>query len=129
MKSPKKILLTGGAGYVGSHTAVELLEQGYEVVIVDDLSRSDRSMVEGIEKITGKSVAFYKGDCSDAAFMKSVFEKEPIESVIHFAAYKSVNESVVDPLLYYKNNLGSMIHLLAQMKKHQINKWKMTIAI
>ncbi|MFY8037304.1 MAG: UDP-glucose 4-epimerase GalE [Cyclobacteriaceae bacterium] len=115
--STPKVLLTGGAGYIGSHTAVELIHQGYDVVLVDDLSRSEHRMVEGIEKITGKSVAFYQGDCADAAFLQSVFQKEKISSVIHFAAYKSVGESVENPLLYYRNNLLSMVILLDEMKR------------
>lgn len=123
MNNSKKILLTGGAGYIGSHTAVELIQQGFEIVIVDDLSRSEAMIIEGIEKITGKKVNFYKGDCNDSLFLDGVFKKESIDSVIHFAAYKSVNESVDEPLLYYQNNLGSMINLLNAMKKHQINKF------
>jgi UDP-glucose 4-epimerase len=122
MSSAKKILLTGGAGYIGSHTAVELIRQGFEVVIIDDLSRSEARMIEGIEKITGQKVKFYQGDCADEVFLQNVFTKEKVEAVIHFAAYKSVNESVENPLLYYKNNIGSMVNLLKQMQQFQINK-------
>ncbi|MBI3219026.1 MAG: UDP-glucose 4-epimerase GalE [Bacteroidetes bacterium] len=120
--STAKVLLTGGAGYIGSHTAVELINQGFEVVVVDDLSRSEHQMIEGIEKITGKPVLFYKGDCADASFLQSVFEKEKIGNVIHFAAYKSVGESVENPLLYYRNNLLSMVTLLAEMKRAGVSK-------
>ncbi len=122
MSAIKKILLTGGAGYIGSHTAVELIKQGFEVVIVDDLSRSEARMIEGIEKITGQKVKFYQGDCTDEDFLQDIFTREKVESVIHFAAYKSVNESVVNPLLYYRNNIGSMVTLLKQMQRFQINK-------
>ncbi len=118
--STAKVLLTGGAGYIGSHTAVELINKGFEVVVVDDLSRSEQRMIEGIEKITGKPVCFYKGNCTDASFLKSVFQKEKISSVIHFAAYKSVGESVENPLLYYRNNLLSMVTLLAEMKSAKV---------
>jgi UDP-glucose 4-epimerase len=122
MSANKKIVLTGGAGYIGSHTAVELIQQGYEVIIVDDLSRSEARMIEGIEKITGQKIKFYQGDCEDEDFLKNVFTNEKVEGVIHFAAYKSVNESVENPLLYYKNNIGSMVTLLNQMHQFQINK-------
>ena len=121
--SLKKILLTGGAGYIGAHTAVELLEQGFDIVILDDLSRSEVQMIEGIEKITSRKVKFYKGDCSDSTFVGMVLEKESISSIIHFAAYKSVNESVVNPLLYYRNNVGSLINLLEQMQKFDVNEF------
>ena len=123
MALSKKILLTGGAGFIGSHTAVDLLEQGNDVVILDNLSRSDKSIIEGIEKIAAKKFKFYQGDCSDAAFVASVLRAEKIESVIHFAAYKSVNESVEKPLLYYKNNIGSLVNMLEQMKVFQVHEF------
>src|SRR5687768_15419172 len=98
----KKILVTGGAGYIGAHTAVELIESGYEVVIVDDLSKSDTTLLEGIREITNKPVNFHKGDCRDKAFMTNIFKSTgPFSSVLHFAAFKSVGESVDKPLLYY----------------------------
>jgi UDP-glucose 4-epimerase len=122
MNSTKKVLLTGGAGYIGSHTAVELINQGWDIVLIDDLSRSEIRMIEGIESITGKRVKFYQGNCADPAFLGGIFERENITSVIHFAAYKAVNESVGNPLLYYQNNIGSMVTLLEQMKKFGVNE-------
>jgi UDP-glucose 4-epimerase len=119
--SKRKILVTGGAGYIGAHTAVELIESGYEVIIVDDLSRSDKTLLDGIEKITGKSVNFYQGDCRDKQFMTKLFQSAgPIASVLHFAAYKSVGESVDKPLLYFDNNLNSLIVLLETMLANNV---------
>jgi UDP-glucose 4-epimerase len=123
MNSNRKVLLTGGAGYIGSHTAVELIEQDWDVVLLDDLSRSEIRMIEGIEKITGKKVKFHQGSCADATFVEKIFDKEGITSVIHFAAYKSVNESVEQPLMYYQNNIGSLINLLEQMQKFNVNEF------
>jgi UDP-glucose 4-epimerase len=122
MANSKKVLLTGGAGYIGSHTAVELIQQGFEVILVDDLSRSELRIIEGVEKITNQRVSFHQGDCSNSAFLDSVFETNQIDSVIHFAAYKSVNESVQQPLLYYQNNVGSMTTLLKAMEKFHVNE-------
>lgn len=117
----KKILVTGGAGYIGAHTAVELIQEGYDVVIVDDLSRSDRTLLEGIQRITQKDVAFHQGDCCDKAFMTRLFKNAgPFSCVMHFAAYKSVGESVANPLLYYHNNLNSLITLLDVMLENQV---------
>jgi UDP-glucose 4-epimerase len=113
----KKILVTGGAGYIGAHTVVELAHAGYEPVIVDNLSRSDRTLLNGIEKILGQKPAFHEGDCADKNFLKSVFEAEKdIQCVMHFAAYKSVGESVRFPTMYYANNLNSLITLLDVMR-------------
>src|SRR5688572_10758831 len=101
--STKKILVTGGAGYIGAHTIVELVKSGYDVVNVDNLSRSDRTLLEGIEKIVGKKVPFVEGDCCDKEFMTMVIQTAgPFSSVLHLAAYKSVGESVEKPLLYYQ---------------------------
>ena len=122
MSNLKKVLLTGGAGYIGSHTAVELIEQGFDIIIVDDFSRSDESLMAGIEKIANQKVICYKGNCGDEPFLTSVFQKEKINAVIHFAAYKSVNESVNNPLLYYQNNLGSLVNLLKVMEKFDVNE-------
>ena len=119
MKS--KILITGGAGYIGSHTVVELQCAGLETVIVDNLSRCDDTMLKGIEKITGQKPNFHKGDCLDRDFLHSVFKTQgPIHGVIHFAAYKAVGESVEKPLDYYRNNVGSLVTLLEVMKEFDV---------
>jgi len=110
-----KILVTGGAGYIGSHTSVELLKAGYNVVIVDNLSNSYRSSIDGIEKISGEKVTFVEGDCCDLIIMKKLFETEKPDGVIHFAASKLVGESVKKPLKYYQNNLISLINILNLM--------------
>ena len=117
-----RILVTGGTGYIGSHTVVELMQQGYEVVIVDNLSNSDKNVLEGITAITGKAPAFEQVDCNDAQALEQVFARyTDIEAVIHFAASKAVNESVEQPLKYYRNNLLSLITLLEQMKAHGVH--------
>lgn len=108
-----KILVTGGCGYIGSHTLVDLIENGYEVISIDDLSRSSAYSLSGIEKITGKQVKNYKVDLKNFDETLAVFqENDAIEGIIHFAAYKAVGESVEEPLLYYENNLFSLINLL-----------------
>ncbi|HMJ69166.1 MAG TPA: UDP-glucose 4-epimerase GalE [Cyclobacteriaceae bacterium] len=115
--SKKKILVTGGAGFIGAHTVVELTAAGYQPVIVDNLSRSDRTLLEGTEKILKHKTPFYEGDCADRNFLSKVFETEKdIEGAMHFAAYKSVGESVQFPAMYYSNNLNSLITLLNVMK-------------
>lgn len=117
----KKILVTGGAGYIGSHTVVALHEAGYEAVIVDNFSNSSKSVLQGLEEITGSSPRLYELDCTDRQAMQQVFEKEGnIEGVIHFAAYKAVGESVNEPLKYYQNNLGSLLVLLELMEKNGV---------
>lgn len=116
-----KILVTGGAGYIGSHTAVELINSGYEVIIVDNLSNSTADSIDGIEKITGVRPAFYKMDCNDKDALGKLLAKYPgIKGVIHFAASKAVGESVQKPLLYYKNNLLSLINLLELMPEYKV---------
>lgn len=112
----KKILVTGGTGYIGSHTVVELQKSGYEVVIVDNLSNSNADVIDGMAKITGKRPLFEKLDCVDLSALKAVFKKHAgIEGIIHFAASKAVGESVEKPLMYYRNNLVSLINLLELM--------------
>ena len=115
------ILVTGGTGFIGSHTTVELQQAGYKVVIVDNLSNSKKEVVDGIEKITGVRPAFEQVDCCDMKALEGVFEKYPdIEGIIHFAASKAVGESVEKPLLYYRNNINSLINLLELMPKHHV---------
>ena len=112
-----RVLVTGGAGYIGSHTAVELINAGYEVIIVDNLSNSDRSSLEGIRGITGVEPRFIEADCCDKEAMRRVFEENDFDSVIHFAAYKAVGESVAEPAKYYRNNLDSFLTVLELMKE------------
>lgn len=117
----KRILVTGGAGYIGSHTVVELQKAGYDVVVVDNLSNSTVDSIDGIERITGTRPTFAKVDCNDEVAIKSVFEKNsPINGIIHFAASKAVGESVEKPLLYYRNNLVSLINLLDLMPQYNV---------
>ncbi|MBQ9318541.1 MAG: UDP-glucose 4-epimerase GalE [Bacilli bacterium] len=117
-----KILVTGGAGYIGSHTCVELLNSGYEVVIVDNFSNSKPDVIDKIKKITNKDIIFYEGNVSDYSLMNKIFEENTIEAVIHFAGYKAVGESVKKPLMYYHNNLESTITLLEVMQEHDCKK-------
>ncbi len=117
----KQILVTGGTGYIGSHTVVELQNSGFEVVIVDDLSNSQIEVLDNIQKITGIRPTFEKFDLSDSVLTDSFFQKYGnIEAIIHFAAFKAVGESVQKPLEYYRNNLNSLMNLLAGMKKYGI---------
>ena len=117
----EKILVTGGTGYIGSHTVVELQNAGYEVVIIDNLSNSSADVVDNIEKVSGIRPAFEKLDCLDYAGLDAVFAKyKGIKAIIHFAASKAVGESVEKPLLYYRNNLVSLINLLELMPKHGV---------
>ena len=117
-----KLLVTGGAGFIGSHTVVELLEAGHQVVIADSLVNSDVEVLNRIESITGQKPKFHKVDLCDEAATHRIFDGNQIEAVIHFAGLKAVGESVEQPLRYYQNNLGSTINLLRAMKKHQIYK-------
>lgn len=117
-----RILVTGGTGYIGSHTVVELMQQGYEVTIVDNLSNSNVDVLEGIASIVGKRPDFENIDCNDFVNLDSIFKQySDIVGVIHFAASKAVGESVQKPLLYYRNNLGSLITLLEVMKRHRVS--------
>ena len=119
-----KVLVTGGTGYIGSHTVVELQKEGFEVIIVDNLSNSSIDVLNGIEKITGIRPAFENIDCVDYVSMDRMFEKySNIEAIIHFAASKAVGESVEKPLLYYRNNLVSLINLLQLMPIHKVKNF------
>jgi len=111
------VLLTGGLGYIGSHTAVSLMSQGHDVVVVDNLSNSDKRTLSAIKKITGKDLKFYKKDVRDKKSLKKIFKQNEIDVVIHFAGFKAVGESVREPLMYYENNLSSTFVLLDVMKE------------
>ena len=117
-----KILLTGGAGYIGSHTAVELLNAGYDVVIVDNLVNSKEESIEKIKKISGKDVKFYKNDVRDADAMNKIFDENEIDAVIHFAGLKAVGESCEKPIEYYRNNIDSTLTLVETMRSHNVKK-------
>ena len=116
------VLVSGGAGYIGSHTAVELIGAGYDVVIVDNLSNSDMDAVEGVRRITGVEVPFEKADCCDRDAFRKVFEKYDFDSVIHFAASKAVGESVAKPMEYYQNNLDATLTLCKVMARHNVKR-------
>ncbi len=121
MKNSDHVLITGGAGYIGSHTVVELVKAGYRVTVIDNLERSDYKIIKGVEAITKTEIDFHKIDCLDNSALDDLFSKNKFSSVIHFAAFKSVNESVTNPIAYYKNNIGSLIAMLEVMKKHQVS--------
>lgn len=112
-----KILVTGGAGFIGSHTCVELLNSNYEVVVIDNFSNSSRDVLDKIKEITKKDFTFYEGDVCDKEILKEIFSSNKIDAVIHFAGYKAVGESVSEPLKYYRNNLDSTLTLLEVMKE------------
>lgn len=114
------ILVTGGMGYIGSHTVVELQNAGFKVVIVDDLSNSGIGALDGIEQITGKRPIFVEADCRDSEKMNETFSNYKIDAVIHFAASKAVGESVEKPIMYYDNNINSLLTVLRTMKQHQV---------
>lgn len=116
----KSVLVTGGAGYIGSHTCVELLEQGYEVVVVDNLCNSKYAALERVQKITAKTLSFVKADLRDPQKLQQIFENHAIDAVIHFAGLKAVGESVIAPLKYYHNNLVSTMCLLEVMKQNNV---------
>ena len=119
----KKILVTGGLGFIGSHTVVELQNEGFEVVIIDDLSNSNKDVLNKITEITGKKPAFFEFDLRNKEEVKLFFDKNTIDGIIHFAAFKAVGESVTKPLDYYENNIGSLVYLLQQMKDRDIDNF------
>ena len=114
------ILVTGGAGYIGSHTVVELQNAGYDVVVLDNLSNASEKSLERVSKITGKPVKFYKADILDRDALNEVFDKEDIDSCIHFAGLKAVGESVAKPWEYYENNIAGTLTLVDVMRKHNV---------
>ena len=118
----KKILVTGGTGYIGSHTIVELINNGYDVVAVDNFSNSKREVLDRLKEITGKEINFYELDVCDYEKLSDVFKKENIDAVIHFAGYKAVGESVSKPLMYYRNNIDSTLTLLEVMNEYGVKK-------
>jgi UDP-glucose 4-epimerase len=119
----RNILVTGGAGFIGSHTVVELAKSGYRPVIVDNFSNSDEAVITRLEKILGGAVAYYKQDFQDLEKLRAVVEKEAVSGVIHFAAYKAVSESVKDPLKYYQNNVGGLIQLLRYVEQSPLEQF------
>ena len=118
-----KILVTGGAGYIGSHTCVELLNEGFEVVVIDNFSNSKSSSLDAIKKITGKDFKFYEIDYLDKDALNKVFEENKIDAVINFAEFKAVGESVQKPIEYYTNNISGALNLLDVMRKHNVKKF------
>ncbi|WP_199543350.1 UDP-glucose 4-epimerase GalE [Paraburkholderia kururiensis] len=122
-KAKGTILVTGGAGYIGSHTCVELLQGGYDVVVVDNLVNSSRESLARVEQITGKAVAFYEADVRDEAALQRVFDAHPVTGAIHFAALKAVGESVAKPIEYYRNNIDSLLVLLDVMRQRNVKQF------
>jgi len=119
----KKVLVTGGLGFIGSHTVVELQNEGFEVLIIDNLSNSSIEVLEKITSITGVKPAYFNIDLRDKAAVKDFFAKNKVDGTIHFAAYKAVGESVQKPLEYYENNIGSLVYLLQEMKTNRVNNF------
>ncbi|MDE0560314.1 UDP-glucose 4-epimerase GalE [Algoriphagus sp. NF] len=116
----KKILITGGAGYIGSHTAVELINSDFEPIIIDDFSNSQESVLDRLEEITSRKITCYQGDCADRSLLDQVAKDHQLSGVIHFAAFKAVGESTELPLKYYRNNLVSLIEIMEFMRDHKI---------
>ena len=123
MTTKGTILVTGGAGFIGSHTCVELLNSDYDVVVIDNLVNSKRESIARVEKITGKQVAFYEADVRDEAVLNTIFDKHPITGAIHFAALKAVGESVAKPLEYYRNNMDGLLVLLDVMRARNVKQF------
>ncbi len=119
----KKILVTGGLGFIGSHTVVELQNAGYEVIIIDNLYNSSIEVLDNITSITGTKPEYHNIDLREKAAVQDFFQKNKVDGVIHFAASKAVGESVEKPLLYYENNIGTLVYLLQEMKKHQLSNF------
>lgn len=117
-----KLLVTGGAGYIGSHTVIELITKGHDVVVIDNLSNSSEEALRRVEEITGSSVKFYESDVRNSDVLDDIFTTDSIDAVIHFAGLKAVGESVEKPLIYYQNNLDSTLILLEAMQKHGVKK-------
>lgn len=122
MNSPKNILVTGGAGYIGSHTVVALVEAGYRPVIVDSLVNANEAVIERLRQLLKQDILFVRGDCRDETLLQKIYTEQAIDGVIHFAALKSVGESVREPVRYYENNVGSLIALLASMRQANITR-------
>jgi len=120
MANNNNILVTGGAGYIGSHTVVELLQAGFQVVVVDNFSNSSPEALRRVEKITGRSLTVCQVDILDEAALEEVFERYPTQAVIHFAGLKAVSESVAEPLLYYRNNISGTLNLCRAMSRHRV---------
>ena len=116
------ILVTGGCGYIGSHTVLELLNKNYDVVVVDNFSNSSFESIRRVQKITGKSVCFYEADIRDKEAMEKIFASHSFDAVIHFAAFKAVGESCKLPLKYYENNISGTVSLLQIMEKYNVKK-------
>ena len=116
------ILVTGGCGYIGSHTVLELLNKNYDVVVVDNFSNSSFESLRRVQKITGKTVTFYEADIRDSVAMEKIFSAHTFDAVIHFAAFKAVGESCKLPLKYYENNISGTVSLLQIMEKHNVKK-------
>ncbi len=114
----KRVLVSGGAGYIGSHVTLELLNAGFEVVVADNMSNCDETCYNGVKQLTGKEIPFVKIDCCDDAAVNKLFSDYKIDAVIHFAAYKAVGESVAEPIKYYRNNLDSFLNILEASKTH-----------
>lgn len=116
------VLLAGGAGYIGSHTAVELLNAGYDVVVVDNYANSSPEAISRVEKITGKTVKLYEADVKDGAKLAEIFHENKIDAVIHFAGLKAVGESVQKPIMYYRNNIDTTLSLLETMEQFDVKE-------